>query len=146
MAIAGVTAVALGVVAVFQFRFESMVPRVIGPIPAAIDRVIPPDACVLTDQVSVTLAANRFESTDPHCPQMVDTLGTTLALSYGLKPATGAWRVPAVNAAGDEGVRKAPYVLLTPPSTPPVPLTLAPQGHLSSPLTQVYDTPRPLPR
>ena len=76
MAIASVTAVALAVVALFQLRFEGENVQVIGPVPAAIDRLIPPGACVLTDQVSVTLLANRFESTDPRCPQMVDSLGT----------------------------------------------------------------------
>ena len=144
MAIAGVTAVALAVVAVFQFRFDSMVPRVIGPIPAAIDRLIPPDACVLTDQVSVTLAANRFESTDPHCPQMVDTLGTTLALSHGLKPQTGAWRVPAVNAAWNEAFRNAQYVLLTATSTRRIAWTVTLQDYLTSHFTQVYESPRRL--
>src|SRR6266480_7815736 len=46
MAIASVTAVALAVVALFQLRFEGENVQVIGPVPADIDRLIPPGACV----------------------------------------------------------------------------------------------------
>jgi hypothetical protein len=144
LAIAGVTAVALAVVTLFQFRFESRVLRVIGPIPAAIGRLIPPGACVLTDQVSVTLAANRFESTDPHCPQMVDTLGTTLALSYGLKPRTGAARVPAVNALWSDAFRNAQYVILTPFDARRIPWNTELEAYLTSHFTQVYISPNRL--
>jgi len=144
VAIASVTAVALAVVALFQVRFESFVPRVIGPVPAAIDHLIPPNACVLTDQVSVTLTANRFESTDPHCPQMVDSLGTTLALSYGLKPGTGAGRVPAVNAFWNQTFRNAQYVLLTPGNIRRIAWNPELKAYLASHFTQVYESPRRL--
>src|SRR5262249_7780664 len=137
MAIAGVTAVAPAGGGGFPFRFESMVPPGLGPIPAALDRVVPPPACAPADQVSVTLPAHRVQATDPHCRQMVDTLGTTRALSYGLKPATGAWRVPAVNAAWNEAFRNAQYVLLTATSTRRIAWTFALQGYLSSHFTQV---------
>ena len=142
--IAGVTAVALAVAALMQVQFESMVPRVIGPIPAAVDRLIPPDACVLTDQVSVTLAANRFESTDPRCPQMVDSLGTTLALSHGLKPATGAGKVPAVNAAWHQAFSNAQYVILTGTSNRRIAWTPALEAYLGSHFTQIYQAPHRL--
>jgi hypothetical protein len=141
MAITSVTALALAVVTLFQVRFESMVPRVIGSIPAAIDQLIPPDACVLTDQVAVTLAANRFESSDPHCPQMVDSLGTTLALSYGLKPRTGAAKVPAVNAAWNQAFRNAQYVLLTATNIRRIAWTTELEAYLTNHFTQIYQSP-----
>jgi alpha-1,2-mannosyltransferase len=144
MAIAGGTAVALAVVAILQFRFESAVPRVIGPIPAAIDRLIPPGACVLTDQVSVTLAANRFESTDPGCPQLVDSLGTTLALSDGLKPQTGAAKVARVNAAWDQAFSHAQYVILTATNIRRIAWTPQLEAYLASHFTQIYQSPRRL--
>ena len=144
IAITSVTAAALAVVTFAQFRFERAVPRVIGPIPAAVDRLIPPDACVLTDQVSVTLAANRFESTDPRCPQMVDSLGTTLALSYGLKPATGAAKVPAVNAAWNQAFANAQYVILTGTNARRIAWTPQLQGYLASHFTQIYQAPHRL--
>ena len=113
IAVVSVSAVVLAVIAAFQFRFESGAPKVIGPIPATIDQMIPSGACVLTDQVSVTLAANRFVSTDPNCPKVIDSLGTTLALSHGLKPQTGAAKVAAVSTFWGQAFSKAQYVLLT---------------------------------
>jgi hypothetical protein len=144
IAITSVTAVALAVVTLAQLRFETAVPRLIGPIPAAVDRLIPPGACVLTDQVTVTLAANRFESTDPRCPQMVDSLGTTLALSHGLKPSTGAAKVPAVNAAWNQAFADAQYVIITSTSGRRIPWDPQLRGYLASHFTQIYQAPRRL--
>jgi hypothetical protein len=144
VAIAGVAAVALAVVAVFQARFESAIPRVIGPIPAAIDRLVPPGACVLTDQVSVTLAANRFVSTDPNCPKMVDSLGTTLALSDGLKPQTGAANVPRVNAAWSQAFSQAQYVILTATSIRRIAWSSQLDTYFAGHFTQLYKSPRRL--
>jgi hypothetical protein len=144
LAIATVSALALAVVAAFQFRFESAAPRVIGPIPATIDRLIPAGACVLTDQVSVTLAANRFVSTDPNCPRMVDSLGTTLALSDGLKPQTGAANVPRVNAAWSQAFSRAQYVILTATNERRIAWSPQLQSYFASHFTQVYRSPRKL--
>jgi hypothetical protein len=144
LAITAVTALALVVVAAFQFRFESAIPRVIGPIPATIDRLVPPGACVLTDQVSVTLAANRFVSTDPSCPKMVDSLGSTLALSDGLKPQTGAANVPAVNAAWNQAFSHAQYVILTATNTRRIAWSPQLEAYFASHFTQLYESPRRL--
>jgi alpha-1,2-mannosyltransferase len=80
---------------------------------AAIDKVIPPGACVLTDQVSFTIAADRFFSGRPGCSQVVDGLGTDLALSDGENGVSGAARVPAVRAVWYQALRAAQYVLLS---------------------------------
>jgi hypothetical protein len=143
-AIVAVSAVALAVVAAFQFRFESGAQRVIGPIPAAIDQMIPSGACVLTDQASVTLVANRFVSTDPNCPKLVDSLGTTLALSDGLKPKTGAANVARVNEAWSQAFSKAQYVLLT--ASNPRRIAWGPQleAYFGSHFHLVYQSPRKL--
>ena len=141
VAIAAVSAVALAVVAVAQLRFESAAARVIGPIPAAVDRLIPPGACVLTDQVSVTLAANRFVSTDPNCPKLVDSLGTTLALSDGLNPRTGAAKVPRVNAAWSQAFSRAPYVILTISNIRRIPWSPQLQAYVTSHFSRIYRYP-----
>ncbi|HEY7433238.1 MAG TPA: hypothetical protein VH641_21170 [Streptosporangiaceae bacterium] len=112
-AVTGLAAVVIAVLASFQPNSSSTLGPVIGTVPAAVDRVIPPGSCVLTDQVSVTIAANRFVSSAPRCPLMVDTLGTDLALSRGLKPETGAGRVPAVRDAWLAALRHSQYLLLT---------------------------------
>jgi alpha-1,2-mannosyltransferase len=140
----GVATVVLVVLAGSQARFESLPARVIGPIPAAVDRVIPPGACVLTDQVSVTLLANRFVSDVPGCPQMVDSVGTDLALSNGLKPFTGAGKVPAVAAAWNYAFSHAQYVILTPSNTRRVAWTPALQAYLANHFVQVYRSPQRL--
>jgi hypothetical protein len=144
LAIAGAAGLTIAIVAIFQFSFESGVPRVIGPIPAAIDRIIPPGACVLTDQVSVTLTANRFVSSVPGCPRMVDSLGTTLALSDGLKPQTGAGNVAAVNTAWNQALSHAQYVILTATNTRRIAWTTQLQAYLGSHFRQVYESPRRL--
>ena len=76
-------------------------------------RVIPPGACVLTDQVSYTIAANRFVTSVPGCSTMDDGTGADLALSHGLKPSTGANNVPAVVNMWRDGFEHAQYVLLS---------------------------------
>jgi alpha-1,2-mannosyltransferase len=144
IAVVSVSAAALAVVAVFQFRFESGAPKVIGPIPAAIDQLIPSGACVLTDQVSVTLAANRFVSTDPNCPKVIDSLGTTLALSHGLKPQTGAAKVAAVNTAWSEAFSKAQYILLTATNTRRIAWSDQLEAYFASHFHVIYQSPRKL--
>jgi hypothetical protein len=69
---------------------------------------------VLTDSAVYLLIANRFVSTDPSCPQMVDSLGTDLALGGGRRPGSGAAQVPAVRAAWHQAFSAAGWVLLTP--------------------------------
>jgi hypothetical protein len=129
---AALAAAVIAVMAVLQARAETVVPLVIGPIPAGTVREIPPGACVLTDQVSVTLAANRFVSNLPGCPQMVDTLGTDLALSGGLKPSTGAGNVPAVASLWRRAFEHSQYILLTAVDHRRVPWTPALHSYLQA--------------
>ena len=110
---AGLASVAIVVVAVTQFRAESARTYTIGPAPRAIEYLIPPGACVLTDQASMTILANRFYSDVPGCPQMVDALATTLALSNGKKPSDGAGSIPAVAAMWRQAFAHAQIVLLS---------------------------------
>jgi hypothetical protein len=82
-------------------------------IVAKLERVVPPGSCVLTDQVSYTIAANRFVNSVPGCSTMDDPTGMDLALGHGLKPNTGAGNVPAVAAVWRDAFQHAQYVLLT---------------------------------
>jgi dolichyl-phosphate-mannose-protein mannosyltransferase len=83
--------------------------------------VIPRGACVLTDSAVYLLIANRFTSNVPGCPQMVDSLGTDLALGDGRRPGSGAGAVPAVSAAWRQAFGAAGWVLLTPKSSVRIP-------------------------
>jgi len=90
----------------------SLAPRVGARALAAVRRAVPPGACVLTDQVSFTIAANRFFSSVPGCPQMIDPLNTDYALSPGRDGLSGAGRVPAVAAIMRNAFDHAQYVWL----------------------------------
>ena len=109
----GLAGLAIAVTAVTQFWVESAGSGVLGPVPRAIGRIIPPGACVLTDQVSTTILANRFYSDVPGCPQMVNAVGTDLALSHGKKPSDGAGYVPAVARVWRQAFSRAQIVLLS---------------------------------
>ena len=80
---------------------------------AAARRVIPPGSCVLTDQASLLIAADRFFSDVPGCSLMVDATGTDFVLGHGRNGRT-AGRVPAVAAAWRQAFGAAQYVWLTP--------------------------------
>jgi hypothetical protein len=90
-------------------------------VPTVTLRLIPRGSCVLTDSAAYLLIANRFTSDVPGCSQMVDGLGTDLALGGGRRPGSGAGRVPAVSAAWHQAFSAAGWVLLTPKATLRIP-------------------------
>ena len=75
---------------------------------------IPPGACLVTDEVSLTIAADRFANLPPGCPDIVDSLADTLVLSNGVSVQGGAQNMPAVVAQWQTWLSKADYVLLSP--------------------------------
>ncbi len=79
----------------------------------AIERVIPPGACVATDQASLLISSGRLFAAAPGCPVVVDGTGTSYALGQG-RSALTAGSVPAVAAVWARVFRAARYVLLTP--------------------------------
>jgi hypothetical protein len=76
-------------------------------------RLVPQGACVVTDQVAMTIAVDRFTATAPGCPDVVDALAQTLALSGGISPQGGAGRDPRVIAGWEAILGKAQYVWLS---------------------------------
>ena len=117
-------AAALAALAVLQGVAES---HLAAAIPAseisAAERMIPPGACVVTDQVSYTIAINRFTSAVPGCSVMVDGVGSDYALSGGHNALTGAGRVPAVEQLWMSAFRSAQYLWITASSAPRIPWT-----------------------
>ena len=97
--------------------------------PIVVGRLVPAGACVATDQASYLLLANRFTSDVPGCTQMVDGLGTDLALSGGRRPGSGAGKVPAVAAAWNQAFGHAGYVLLSDKSALRIPWTPQLKGY-----------------
>jgi alpha-1,2-mannosyltransferase len=76
-------------------------------------RLVPPGACVVTDQVSYTIAIDRFVSDVAGCPLMVDGVGTDYTLSGGRNGLNGAGSSPAVQAVWLSAFRRAQYLWLT---------------------------------
>jgi hypothetical protein len=106
--------VVFGLFTFIQARNESHLTPVVGPAALrAADKIIPPGACVLSDSAAMLLLANRFVSDVPGCGVIDDGLGTDLALSNGLTPATGAGDVPAVARLWSQAFRHAQFVWFT---------------------------------
>jgi len=79
----------------------------------AVERVIPPGSCVLTDEAALLISADRFVSANPACPVVIDGTGTSYALASGRNSFT-AGRVPAVASVWRQAFLAARYVLITP--------------------------------
>jgi hypothetical protein len=92
---------------------RSVTPRVSAAALAGVRRIVPPGACVLTDQVSYTIAADRFYSTTPGCSLLVDSIGTDYALGHGRDASSGAARYAAVDAAWRSAFQQAQFVWLS---------------------------------
>ena len=123
--------VVIVIMAAVQVSFETSLqpplapttPGLTGDIISQAQRVIPPGACVLADQVSYAIAANRFDPSRPGCVPMVDGVGTDYSLSGGRNAASGAQRVAAVRALWLRALRGAQYVWLSPLSYKRIPWT-----------------------
>ncbi len=87
-----------------------------GPRFDVIDQEIPPGSCVVYDDVAYGVFANRVESNDPRCPDVVDPVGMWFAWGYGLVPPA-----PAFTAEWKSYFEAAQYVVLSQPFTPAIP-------------------------
>jgi len=106
-----VFALVIVLIAVLQVR-EMFPQRKYGT--EAISHEIPVGACVVTDEASLTIGADRFTNLPPGCPDIVDSLASTLVLSHGVSIQGGASKMPAVVAQWKEWLGAADYVWLSP--------------------------------
>jgi hypothetical protein len=116
----------------------------------AMAHLIPKSACVVTDEASLTIAADRFAGLPAGCPDIVDSLAETLVLSNGVSVQGGADTMPRVVATWQTWLSKADYVWLYPghasrrriPWTPELRnwfnATFAMVGHYSAARGQLY--------
>ena len=105
--IAGVVAVVICAVAAVEAR--ELAPAHVPASPANISALVPAGSCLVADQVSFAIAANRFTAPSGTCPDVVDSLATTLALSGGVSPQGGAGQVPGVVAGWEAIYSKAQF-------------------------------------
>lgn len=109
-----------------------LVARGVSPAPdpaAALDRVIPPGACVVTDNPAYLISANRYLA-GPGCPPLVDPYGATIALSQGKVASGGAAHNEAAVGAWRGYFQRAEYLLLTPASGVRIPWTPALESYV----------------
>jgi alpha-1,2-mannosyltransferase len=79
---------------------------------APIDALIPPGACVVSDDPSTLLLTDRFTSSVADCPKLVDAFGTTISSDRGAAPESArAARSPAV-AVWESAFGRAQYLVL----------------------------------
>ncbi len=93
------------------------------PTTAAVGRLIPEGACVVTDETPLTISADRFAPLRPGCPDIIDSLATTLALSHGVSVQGGAAKSRHVVAAWQAILSQADYVWLSPGNARRIPWT-----------------------
>jgi hypothetical protein len=89
------------------------------------DRLIPPGSCVLTNDSSLAVSADRFVPASPGCPAMVDAYGTLLAMTDGRKLLATPQEVASVTALWRADFARAPYVWLESGSQGQIPWTPA---------------------
>jgi hypothetical protein len=119
-AIIGCCAVAVLAVAAFQANELSEL-RATSAYP---DRaLIPAGSCVVSDEISLAIAANRFTAARPGCPDVLDGLAQTLVLSNGVSVQGGAAAHPDVVAAWQSILSRADYVWLSPNNARRIPWT-----------------------
>jgi len=74
--------------------------------------LIPAGACVLTDTASVTIAIDRFSTSSPGCPAVVDTVGTLIATTHGKDFVAGPGVLQADTRVWQLAFQHAEYVWL----------------------------------
>jgi hypothetical protein len=85
--------------------------------------LIPPGACVVSDEVSLSIAADRFTTGVGGCPDVLDSLATTLVAGNGVSVEGGARALPQVAAAWQGIFTRARYVWLSGSSNRRIPWT-----------------------
>lgn len=77
-------------------------------------QLIPAGSCLVTDEASLAIAADRFTDLPRGCPNIVDALAETLVLSNGVSIQGGAKDMPQVVSAWRGWLGAADYVWLSP--------------------------------
>lgn len=110
----GLAALAILIMAGYQYGWErGQVAKLPLSVTARVQRLIPPGACLLADEMSFAVMTNRLTSDVPGCSLLLDTTGTNYALSHGRDPETGAARYARLDAVWTYAFDHAQYVWLS---------------------------------
>ncbi len=111
---AGAAALAILIMAGYQYGWErGQVAHLPLSVTARAQRLIPPGACLLADEMSFAVMTNRLTSDVPGCSLLLDSTGTNYALSHGRDPETGAARYAKLDAVWTYAFDHAQYVWLS---------------------------------
>jgi alpha-1,2-mannosyltransferase len=125
-------AVAVVILAIAVIEARELEPAHVPASPGGGGAGGPPGSCLVADQVSFAIAADRFAAPGPGCPDLIDSLAATLALSGGVSPQGGAGRAPTVVAGWEAIFGKAQYVWLSGGAPARIPWTPALQSWFSA--------------
>jgi hypothetical protein len=111
---AALAALAILIMAGYQYGWErDQVSKLPVSVTSKAQRLIPPGACLLADEMSFAVMTNRLTSDVPGCSLLLDATGTNYALSHGRDPETGAARYANLDAVWTYAFDHAQYVWLT---------------------------------
>jgi Glycosyltransferase family 87 len=122
LAVGLVAAILITWVGVRQFVTETGL-QTSTSLAASADGLIPAGSCVLTDDTSLTVSADRFVSGQAGCPAMVDAWGTLLSMTDGQKMFASPQVLSSVAAMWQSAFSRTRYVWLVPGSQGQIPWT-----------------------
>lgn len=126
-----VAAIVIAAVGLRQFAAETRLSTSTS-LAARADQLIPPGSCVLTNDSSLIISADRFTPDTARCPAMVDAYGTFLALTDGRKLLASPQQVSSVTAVWHSAFPRARYVWLETGSQGQIPWTAALYAYFNS--------------
>jgi hypothetical protein len=119
---AAVAAVILAIAGVEAWELH---PAHVPASPSSVSALVPAGSCLVADQVSFAIAADRFAAPGSGCADLIDSLAATLALSGGVSPQGGAGHAAKVVAGWEAIFGQARYVWLSGNASTRIPLTPA---------------------
>jgi hypothetical protein len=125
-------AIAVVIVAVAGIEARELASAHVPASPASVSALVPAGSCLVADQVSFAIAADRFAAPSPGCPDVIDSLAATLALSGGVTPQGAAGHAPNVVAGWEAIFGQAKYVWLQGGASARIPWTPALQTWFSA--------------
>jgi alpha-1,2-mannosyltransferase len=131
IAVSLVAVTAIAAVGLRQFAAETRLSASTS-LTASADQLIPPGSCVLTNDSSLTVSADRFTPDAAGCPAIVDAYGTLLAMTDGRKTIAPAEQVNSVTAVWRSAFSRARYVWLLTGSQGQIPWTAALYAYFTS--------------
>jgi len=134
-------AVAVVILAIAGIEARELAPAHVPASPSNVSALVPAGSCLVADQVSFAIAANRFAAPSPDCPDLIDSLAATLTLSGGVSPQGGAGHAPNVVAGWEAIFGQARYVWLSGGASARIPWTPALQSWFASHFRLLADYP-----